>query len=415
MIQKEYKISFTGDIMCEEPLLKAARTSSNQFDFHPVFSKTKNLFADSDLVIGNLETVLAGYESGYTDDLFLFNTPDSFAQSIKAGGIDFVTFATNHTLDKGIQGLKHTIEVLETNKIDYVGAYKSESDSQKIKVVEFGNNRVAILNYTYGSNVNENGCYLSDSERFHLNIMKPIFYIQGNYKNSLTKMKAKLLRRSFKMKTILKIKKLLGKDYKNIKADKLNIQELDQTYLDKITNDVKKAKNASDVVIVCLHAGGQFNDKPGESVEYYTKFFSELNVDLVVGNHPHVVHPFSVKDQTYIANSLGNYSISPSSIYVPSNKFAEYSILFHVYFTNKKISRMTFSILKIVENKNGMLTVYPVDELYQQSDENERKNLNKDVISVYSRFTNQQNTNIDIQREYEIKGINYENMFFSSL
>ena len=43
---------------------------------------------ESDLVVGNLETVFAGEEAGYTNDVYSFNTPDRFVCSMKSAGID---------------------------------------------------------------------------------------------------------------------------------------------------------------------------------------------------------------------------------------------------------------------------------------------------------------------------------------
>ena len=51
---------------------------------------------ESDLVVGNLETVFAGEEAGYTNDVYSFNTPDRFVCSMKSAGIDYVSTANNH-------------------------------------------------------------------------------------------------------------------------------------------------------------------------------------------------------------------------------------------------------------------------------------------------------------------------------
>ena len=58
-MKEYYKISFTGDIMCERPLLSASR-SDKKYDFDFVFHGVKDKLRESDLVVGNLETVFAG-------------------------------------------------------------------------------------------------------------------------------------------------------------------------------------------------------------------------------------------------------------------------------------------------------------------------------------------------------------------
>lgn len=99
------KISFIGDIMCEKPLLNAA-FNNGKYCFDRVFSKMKATFNNSDFVVGNLETVCAGKEFEYTNHIYSFNSPEELVASIKNSGIDLVTTATNHCLDRGIEGLK---------------------------------------------------------------------------------------------------------------------------------------------------------------------------------------------------------------------------------------------------------------------------------------------------------------------
>ncbi len=48
------RITIIGDMMCEPLLLKAARQSNGEYCFDGVFEHVKDLFAASDLVIGNL-------------------------------------------------------------------------------------------------------------------------------------------------------------------------------------------------------------------------------------------------------------------------------------------------------------------------------------------------------------------------
>ena len=77
------KITVVGDIMCEPPILHAAKKPDGTYDFSPMYEKVKPLFSKSDYVIGNMETVLAGEEAGYTENFFSFNAPDSFGEALK--------------------------------------------------------------------------------------------------------------------------------------------------------------------------------------------------------------------------------------------------------------------------------------------------------------------------------------------
>ena len=54
------RLTFVGDIALDKPLLKAAKARGHgQYDFSDVFH-TEDVFAQSDLVIGNMETCFRG-------------------------------------------------------------------------------------------------------------------------------------------------------------------------------------------------------------------------------------------------------------------------------------------------------------------------------------------------------------------
>lgn len=76
------------------------------YNYDRIFEKVAYVLKDSDYVVGNLETPIAGEELEYTKEPTVFNTPLAFAQSIKKAGFDFVSIANNHCLDRGVIGLK---------------------------------------------------------------------------------------------------------------------------------------------------------------------------------------------------------------------------------------------------------------------------------------------------------------------
>lgn len=106
------KLSFTGDILCSDVHDKICRTETG-YDYTPLFSRVSDFLRESDFVVANLETTLSGAERGYTHEPASFNTPGAFADALKAAGVDFVTLANNHILDRGLDGMFHTIEVLK--------------------------------------------------------------------------------------------------------------------------------------------------------------------------------------------------------------------------------------------------------------------------------------------------------------
>ena len=399
------KITFLGDIMCEEPLLRASK-KKNHYDFTPVFAGCKSLFSGSDLVVGNLETIFAGKKAGYTDSLFSFNTPDGFAKAMSDSGIGMVTLATNHSLDRDIPGLSRTIELLDRLGVDHIGACRSAEERNAVFIREFDGKKVSFLNYTYGTNLNESPFVVPEEEYYRLNLLMPQKKAVSRAPKGIRGKISKTIYRLIPLKQLLIIKKLLGRDCANRYTDTLDLESIKEEYLDRIKADVERAKSESDIVIVCLHIGGQFNEMPGEQVRYFTELFTGLGVDFLINTHAHVVQPCERAGSTFVAHCLGNFSISPSSIYVPHELKPEYSITLHLY-VGEAEPKLTFSILKIVESRDHQISVLPADILLKELEENEDDNgikaLREDVTFIYNRFTGNQCDSINIQGEYPIE------------
>lgn len=407
-MSEEIKISFLGDIMCEEPLLKASLNNKGEYNFDKIFEEIKTTFTESDYVVGNLETICVGEQYGLTNHLFNFNTPIEFLSAIKSSGIDLVTTATNHSLDRGIEGLKENIKNIEQHKLDYVGTNLNETD-ETIFYKDIQGVKVAFLNYTYGTNVHINENILSDNELFHINMLQSqqpeIERVKFKKKNK--SLKSKLSQFVFKfisLKTWLKLKKSIGVNHNKAYQDN-DISYISNNNLENIRKEIHKAKSNSDLVVMCMHSGGQFHPEPGEFSKYMMNFMAENEVDLIVGNHPHVVQESELFSNGVLGlYSLGNFSISPSSVYLIHEHLPKYSIMFHAYIdkSSKKIVKYTFSILRIVEYKDGSLSAFPINQLVNNLKANEVNGLKKDILYIYNTFTGYEKTIIDIQDEYSL-------------
>ena len=85
------------------------------------FSALKSIFQDDDLTVVNLECVLKKDSAG--EDMskqWRFRGLPEYVQALKAGGIELVNIANNHTIDYGEDGYQSTIDALE-GEIRYAG------------------------------------------------------------------------------------------------------------------------------------------------------------------------------------------------------------------------------------------------------------------------------------------------------
>lgn len=363
-VVNEIKLSFLGDITCDRPMLKAAKRSDGTFDFEPSLRALKTVLADSDYVVGNLETVCAGAENGYNPGALTYNSPDVLLHALKSAGISMVTTANNHCLDCGGAGLRRTIELLDQLQIDHTGTYKTDVPIQeRFLIREIAGIRVAFVSLTDCINNRANGTVHPQKDWILVNQLR-------SYKTLASGNKLKEL-----LKYILPIERLKElkasrnrkKGVKLVKArtDNENIDSRDMPQIEWAIDLLKAARRESDFVVACVHCGGQFNAEPGKhSIQLYDML--EPYTDAIIGNHPHVVQRADIKDGKLRAYSLGSVNMSPSADYVTHEYAPEYSVVLNLYLRkedtgNVVLSKLSFSLLRAQEDENGYVTVLPIN------------------------------------------------------
>jgi poly-gamma-glutamate synthesis protein (capsule biosynthesis protein) len=159
-------ISAVGDLMCHVTQYTYAKTADGKYDFNHSFSEIKKYISASDLAMGNLETTFAGASLGYSG-YPNFNSPDEYAETIKNAGFDLLLMANNHSMDMGENGLLRTIRVVEQNQLHHTGTFTSQHDRDSIRIFFLKGIKLAVLNYTYGTN----GILPAKGHEFMLNII----------------------------------------------------------------------------------------------------------------------------------------------------------------------------------------------------------------------------------------------------
>lgn len=397
------KISFLGDIICQMPFLKAAQSRNN--DFYTAFSKLDSLLKDSDYVVGNLETPIAGSESGYSEEIYSFNTPDSFLDALKKVKIDLYQTANNHCLDRGIEGLKNTLIELEKRQMAHTGTSISK-DEPKFFVKNIGDVKIAFFSYTDCVNSSKWEKYGKQLTDYNLNLMIDIdkyFTYREAYKARtiplyhIRKKLSGMVSRNFEFK----VKNLLGIKLRPM-IDNEPLDEVCGQYLDTVEEEIKKAKVGADLVIFLPHCGGQFNKNPGKlSQALFQKLF-ELNVDAIIASHPHTIQKCGLFNDKPYAFSLGNVSPSPSYPFFIKEAKSEYGMIFHIYIDNKKIVKSSFSLIKSVEQDDHYPIVWPIDELYAASDDSNKASLEQDIKVIFNRIFDDARKDYSIQKEYGV-------------
>jgi len=246
------EFSVVGDIMCHSTQFKFAEVTENSFDFKPVYREIKKYLDNSDIVIGNLETVIevdtlayAGYP--------VFNTPKDFLEGLKYAGFDFLSTANNHAFDIRERGVKSTLKHIKDYNLTSVGTYLSNSDRDSVRIHEQNGIKFALLSYTYGVN-------------------------------------------------LYKIRE--GKEYL---VNFIN-EEL-------IKTDIQNHRDAgAELVILFFHFGKEYETDANSTQKEIVNKSISFGADVILGAHPHTLQPIEYfktengnLDSGFVAYSLGNF------------------------------------------------------------------------------------------------------------
>lgn len=257
-----FTMSVIGDIMCHNTQYKDAYVSSTDtYDFSYVFEDIKDYVSNADIAIGNLETTFAGKEKVYSN-YPQFNTPEQLAYNLKDFGIDVLSTANNHCMDKYFSGLVSTLNYLDDAGISHVGTNATAEDQNKILIKDVKGVKIAFLSFTYGTN----GIRIPSDKSFAVNLIDDDFILQ-----QLT----------------------LAKEQK------------------------------PDLICVNMHWGVEYQTKQNSEQERLANLLFENGVDLIFGSHPHVLQPMEKKTITledgsnkdcFVIYSLGNFMADQKSV-----------------------------------------------------------------------------------------------------
>ena len=82
----------------------------------------------------------------------VFNSPAELAGAIAWTGWDACSTASNHSVDKGQYGIGTTVRALHRAGVRHTGTARSADESRRILILRVRGLRIAFLSYTYGTN-----------------------------------------------------------------------------------------------------------------------------------------------------------------------------------------------------------------------------------------------------------------------
>lgn len=255
--EPEITLVMVGDMLMHTPVTDSGLQEDGSYEYGHLFTYTQDVIEEADLALVNQEVILGGTQlglSGYPS----FNAPYELGDALVDAGFDVVLHATNHTLDKGVKGVENCLDFWEQehSEIAVLGIQRSAEERDEIYIYEQDGIRIAILNYTYGTN--------------GIAVPQDMPWL------------------------------------------------IDMLYEERIAQDIAKAKEEADFVIVCPHWGTEYVHEASKSQKRWAQFFMECGADLCIGTHPHVIEPVEWLEgengeRMLVYYSLGNYVNCTSS------------------------------------------------------------------------------------------------------
>lgn len=149
----EISLVMVGDVLLHTPVSDSGLMEDGSYNYSHLFKNVKNDIESADIALVNQEVILGGTElglSGYP----AFNGAYEVGDAIVEAGFDVVLHATNHALDKGRKGILNCINYWKNSHPDIgvIGINESQEEQNNIYIKEIDGMRIAILNYTYGTN-----------------------------------------------------------------------------------------------------------------------------------------------------------------------------------------------------------------------------------------------------------------------
>ncbi len=214
------------------------------YDFTDSVKYVKDIVKDYDIAYYNQETP-TGDESIAYSGYPMFYTPSAYVDAMRSVGFNTVSLASNHSLDKGEKGILNTIKYFKTTDMLYSGMNDSEEMRNNYIIKEKNNITYTMLSYTTKTN----------------GLSTPT-----------------------------------GKSYL------LNVYDKEQ-----VKKDIEAVRDKVDVLIVAMHWGIEYIDMPNDEEKEIAEYLSSLGVDIIIGNHPHILQPITKINNTIVMYSLGNF------------------------------------------------------------------------------------------------------------
>lgn len=221
------RIRAAADIMVNTTQLNLARRADT-YDFFPQFELAAGALSNADYTLATLETTVGLVGNAKYSGIQRYNSPESILQAVRDSGIKFISLATEHILDRGMDGLVQTVRLADACGLEHGGANRSSQEKDTPTVIDVRGIRVGILCYTQGTGGMENA--FPEALRYGVNYLK----------------------------------------------------------VEDAAADIARARGAgAEAVILLVHWGEEYKDGPSDATAKLAKQLVAAGADVIIGSHAH--------------------------------------------------------------------------------------------------------------------------------
>lgn len=241
---KSTTLAFAGDTMLMTAALANYESKGTNGIIDPAYQQ---LFQTADISMLNEEFPFSNRGTAMANKEYTFRINPDYVNWYTGMGIDVVSLANNHALDFGKDALNDTFSTLDQAGINYVGAGSTKERAKAAIVIEKNKKKFGFLSAS-----------------------------------------------------------------RVIPVTSWNIDEgqpgLFCTYdPSQLVEEITKAKQSCDYVVVYVHWGIEYQAKPAEYQVNMAKQYIDAGADLILGAHPHVLQGFEFYKGKPIVYSMGNF------------------------------------------------------------------------------------------------------------
>ena len=247
-VVKETAVSMgaVGDLLLHDDVILGGKTEDG-YDFSNIFTWFAPHISALDYAAADMEGTLCSDDYGYPYAGYpCFNAPDEIVQAAGEAGFDLMLTANNHAYDTGPFGFNRTQEVIAAAGLAHIGT-RQNADTPRWIVRDVGGIKVGMTCYTYSTGYSSAGTFSLNGAALDADSSSRV--------NAFT------------------------------------YDDLPSFYA-RLTDDLEAMQEeGAEASVVYMHWGDEYQTAQNAVQEEIAQKLCDLGVDVIVGNHPHVVQP----------------------------------------------------------------------------------------------------------------------------